>query len=103
MFQQSWKINCLKMYEISDQLINLIEKTMKTWRVDLTARGKNLAETKIKRDIFQGGTRSLLFIIAMMPHTHILRKCIPGYKLTKSQKKINHGMCMDDVELFAKN
>ena len=29
----SWIINCLQMYKISDEVINFIEKTMKTWRV----------------------------------------------------------------------
>ena len=52
MVPQSWIINCLKMYKISDEIINFIEKTMKTWRVGLTARGENLGETKIQRGIF---------------------------------------------------
>ena len=52
MVLQSWIINCLKMYKISDEVINVIEKTMKTWRVELTAGGKSLAETKVQRGIF---------------------------------------------------
>ena len=92
-----------QMYKISNEVINFIEKTMKTWRVELTAGGKSLAETKIQRSIFQGDALSpLLFIIAMMPLNHILRKCTPEYKLTKSQEKINHLMYMDDIKLFAK-
>ena len=55
---QNWIINCLKIYKISDEVINFIEKTMKTWRVELTAGGKNLAETKIQRGIFQGDALS---------------------------------------------
>ena len=47
MIPQSWIINCLKMYKISHQVINFIEKTMKTWRVELTVGGRSLAETKI--------------------------------------------------------
>ena len=39
----------------------------------------------------------------MMPLNHILRKCTAGYKLSKSQKKINHLMYMEDIKLFAKN
>ena len=39
----------------------------------------------------------------MMPLNHILRKCTAGYKLTKSQEKINHLMYMDDIKPFAKN
>ena len=77
---------------------------MKNRRVELTAGGKSLAETNFQRGIFQGDARSpLLFIIAMMPLNHILRKCAAGYKLNRSQEKINHLMYMDDITLFAKN
>ena len=38
-----------------------------------------------------------------MPLNHILRKCAAGYKLSKSQEKINHLKYMDDIKLFAKN
>ena len=31
------------------------------------------------------------------------RKCTDGYKLTKSQEKINHLMYMNDAKLFANN
>ena len=83
--------------------MNFIEKTMQTWRVELTARGRVLTATKIQRGIFQGDALSpLLFIITMMPLNYILRKCIAGYKLSRSQEKINHLMYMDD-KLFAKN
>ena len=104
MVPQSWIIHCLKMYKISHEVINFIEKTMQTWRVELTAGGRSLAETKIQRGIFQGDALSLLlFIIAMMPLNYILRKCIAGYKLDGSQEKINHLMYMDDIKIFAKN
>ena len=82
----------------------LHRKTMKNWRVELTARGKSLAETKIQRGIFQGDALSpLLFIIAMMPLNDIFRKCTPGYKLSRSQEKVNHLMYMDGIKLLAKN
>ena len=37
MVPQIWIINCLNMYKISHEIINFIEKTMKSWRVELTA------------------------------------------------------------------
>ena len=91
------------MYKISE-VINFIEKTMKTRRVELTTGRRNLAETKIQSSIFQGDALSpLLFIIAVIPLNHILRKCTVGYKLSRSQEKINHLMYIDDIKLFAKN
>ena len=104
MVLQSSIINCLKMYKISHEIINFIENTMKNLRVELTAGGKILSETMIQRDSFQEDAASaLLFIIAMMPLNHILRKCTAGYKLSRSQEKINHLMYMDDIKLFTKN
>ena len=99
MVPQSWLINCLKMYKISDEVINFIERAMKTWRVELTAGGKSFAEAKIERGIFQGDALSpLIFIIAMMPLSRIPRKCTARYKL----EKIKHLMYMNDIKLFAK-
>ena len=83
-------------------IIIIIEKTMQTWRVELTAGGKSLAEVKIQRGIFQEDALSpLLFVKAMMPLN--LRKCTVGYKLSKSQEKINHLKYMDNIKLFAQN
>ena len=58
MVPQSWIINCFKMYKISDKVINFIEEITKTWRVELTAGGRRIDETKIKKGIFQGDTLS---------------------------------------------
>ena len=104
MVPQSWMINCLKMYKISDEVINLIEKSMKTSKVELTTGGRSLAEVKVQRGIFQGDSLSpLLFIITKMPLNHRDRKCTARYKLSESQEKINHLMYMDDIKLFAEN
>ena len=99
MVPQSWIINCLKMSKISHEIINFIEKTMKTWRVKLTGGGKGLAEAKIQGYIWS----PLLFVIVMMPLNHIIRKCTAGFKVSKSQEKINQLMYMDNIKLFAKN
>ena len=91
------------MYKISHEVINFIERTMKTWSVEFAAGGRSLVEAKIQSGIFQEDALSpLLFIIAMMPFNHILGKCTAGYKLSRLQEKINHLMYMDDIKIFEK-
>ena len=104
MVPQSWIMHCVKMYKISHEFINFIEQIMQTWRVELRAGGRSIAEIKIQRVIFQGDAQSpLRYIIDMMPLNHLLRKYAAGYKLSRSQEKINHLMYMDDIKFFAKN
>ena len=38
----------------------------------------------------------------MMPLNNMLRKCIAGYKLSRSQEKMNYLVYMDDIKLFTK-
>ena len=41
------------MYKISDKIINFIDKTMKTLKVELTAGGRSLAEAKVLKVYFK--------------------------------------------------
>ena len=50
MVPQSWVVDWLKMYKISDKLIIF----MKNYKVELTAGRKGLVELKIQKDIFMG-------------------------------------------------
>ena len=47
MVLKSWILHCIKMYKIPDQIVQFIEKTMETQRVELTTGGKSLAEVKV--------------------------------------------------------
>ena len=45
---QSWIIDCLKMYVISNEDIKFIENNIKNWRVELKTGRKSLTEVKIQ-------------------------------------------------------
>ena len=67
MVQQTWIIEYRKMYKISDKVINSISKTMKNWKLELTA-AQTLPEVKVQSCIFLGDSFSQMsFIIAMIP------------------------------------
>ena len=64
-------------------------EAMKNWKVKLIKGEETLAEVKIQRGIFQDDALSLLlFVIAMMPLNHLLRKYTKGYKFNKLQKRL---------------
>ena len=78
MVQQSWIMNCFKMYKISD-CHKLCREKHENTEIGIDSRRESLTEVKIQRGIFQGNAPSPLpFIIAIMPLNLILRKCKPG-------------------------
>ena len=57
----------------------------------------------IKNGIFQGDAPSpLLFIIALIPLTHILKTANPGYEF-RTGETINHLLFLDDLKLYSKS
>ena len=71
--------------------------------MELTCAQEVLGGVKIMRGIFQGDSLSLLlFVSALIPLTHILRKSKPGYEFSGSGEKINHLLYIDDLKLYRK-
>ena len=93
---QSLIINYRKMYKISDDVINFIEKTMETWKLELIAGRKKLSCSEGQK---RYSSRMLLLIIHMMPHNHIHWNFSAGYRFFVSQENINQLMYMDDIKL----
>ena len=103
MVPHSWVLETLNMVGIAENIRSLVENNMKLWRTQLTAGGATLGTVHIRRGIFQGDSLSpLLFIIAMMPLTKILRRHTAGYSLGKNEAKLNHLLFMDDLKLYGK-
>ena len=85
-----------KMYKISAKVIKFITEAMKNWNE------KIIAEMKIQRGFLLVDAQ-LPFVIAIIQFNHIYSKFSGDYKFTKSKKKIEHLMFMDDFKLFGKN
>ena len=67
--------------------MNSIEK----WKVMLILGNFEFGEVEIKRGIFQGDSLSLLvFVLALIPLSLILRKAKAGYEFSESKDKISH-------------
>ena len=63
-----------------------------------------MGEVVIKRGIFQGDSFSpLLFVMAMIPLSMILRKDDAGYRFNGSREKLNQFLFMDDLKLYGRS
>ena len=77
---------------------------MKSWRVELIGGEENMGEVNIRLGIFHGDSlSSLLFVVCLLPLTHILRDAAPGYHLASNGQKVNHLLFIDDLKLYASN
>ena len=73
MILQTFMIECLKMYKISNKINNFITNTVENWRVELTGRKQTPEEVKIQRCTFHRHTLIwfvIKIIIIMSRHQH---------------------------------
>ena len=103
MVPHSWIRSVLEILRISNNVSRFIEGSMDKWKTVLESGGQQLGEVRIKRGIFQGDSLSpLMFVMAMIPLTLILRKVKPKYTMT-NRNTINHLLYMDDLKLYGTN
>ena len=91
MVPHSWIIDSLETVRINKKIRRLLAESMISWRVELKSGEENLGEVNIRRGIFQGGSLSpMLFVVCLLPLTHILRDTAPGYYFASNGPKANH-------------
>lgn len=103
MVPHSWLKECMDIFKVDNQVKTFLERSMNKWNTALECNGQHIGEVKINRGIFQGDSLSpLLFVMAMIPLTTILRRTTPAYSF-KNKERINHLLYMDDLKLFGKS
>ena len=99
MVPHSWIKECLELFGVAENIKTLLVNSMEKWRVMLCARNLELGEVDIKRGIFQGDSLSpLVFVLALIPISLILRKAKAACEFSGSREKINHLLFMDDLK-----
>ena len=89
MVPHSWIIDCLDLFGVAEIIKGLLVNRMEKWKVMLCLENSELGEVEIKRGIFQEDSLSpLVFVLALIPLTLILRKTKTAHEFSKSKEKI---------------
>ena len=97
-------IECLDLFGVTENIKILLVNSMEKWKVMLCSGKFELSEVEIKRGIFQGDFLSpLVFVLAFIPLSLILRKAKAAYEFSESKEKINHVLFMDDLKLYGRS
>ena len=104
MVPHSWTIECLDLFGVAENIKSLLMNSMEKWKVMLCSGNSELGEVEIKRGIFPGDSLSpLVFVLALIPLSLILRKAKAAYEFSESKEKINHLLFMDDLKLYSRS
>ena len=70
----------------------------------LCSGNSEFGEVEIKQGIFQGDSLSpLVFVLALILLSLILRKTKTAYEFSESKEKINHLLFVDDLKLYSRS
>ena len=104
MAPHSWIIECLDLFGVAENIKSLLVKSMEKGKIMLCSGNSELGEVEIKPRIFQGDSLSpLVFGLALIPLSLILRKAKAAYDFSESIEKINHLLFMDDLKLHSRS
>ena len=99
-----WIIECLDLFGVAENIKSLLVNSMEKLKVMLCSGNSELGEVQIKQGIFQGDSLSMLvFVLALIPLSLILRKAKVAYEFSESKEKINHLLFMDDLKLYSRS
>ena len=101
MVPHSWILESFELVQASN-ILEFVKRSMANWQTELTSCGESLAKVIIMRGIFHCDSLSrLLFVICMIPLSHVIKKAKARYTLGGEQK-INHLLFMVDLKLYGK-
>ena len=104
MVPHSWIMECLDLFRVAENIKSLLVNSMEKWKLMQYSGNSELGKVEIKRGIFQGDSLSpLVFVLALIPLSLILRKPKAAYEFSESKEKISHLLFMDYLKLFSRS
>ena len=95
-------IESLDLFGVAENIKSLLVNSSEKLKVMLCSGNSESGEVEIKRGIFQGDSlSSIVFVLALIPLSLILRKVKAAHKFSESKEKINHLLFMDDLKLYS--
>lgn len=99
MVPHSWIIVCVKLVNVTENIIKFIQWSMSTWKTEITVCGQTLAEIEIEQGVFYGESLSpLIFVICIIALPSMLRKMKAGYNI--GNVKTNNSSFKDKLYCF---
>ena len=103
MVSHSWIIECLDLFGVVENIKSLLVNRMEKWKVMLCSGNSESGKVEIQQGIFQGDSlSSLVFVLALIPLSLILRKAKAAYQFSESKDKTNHLLFMDDSKFYSR-
>ena len=104
MVPHSWIIESLDLFRVAENIKSLLVNSMEKWKVMLCSGNSGLSDIEIKRGTFQGDSLSpLVFVLALILLSLILRKAKTAYEFSERKEKINHLLFMDNLKLYSQS
>ena len=89
MVPHPWITECLDFFAVAENIKSLLVNSMEKRKVMLCLGNSELGEVEIKQGIFQGDSLApLVFVLALIPLSLILRKAKAAYEFSGSKEKI---------------
>ena len=92
------------MFGVAENIKSLLMNSMEKWKVMLCSGNCELGEVEVRQDIFQGDSLSpLVFVLALIPLSLILRKVKAACEFSESKENINHLLFTNDLMLHSRS
>ena len=100
----SWILKTLDLVGTARNIIELLKRSIQSWRTVVFSGKNKLGKVNVRRGIFEGDSLSpLLFVVALIPAIIVLSILKQGYSFRKGKERFNHLLFIDDLKLYGSN